>query len=166
MDTLKEYLLPYVISNIVFGACIFGALVRPMWTRIFLALFFLWAFGINSTLALRSPSTYLEYARLTFVPFYRDFIYGFFSRHITPFILSIAIGQLAIAIGLVLNKVWVKAACTGGIIFGLAIAPLCIGSAFPATVSTAIAFGILIKRYDHDFIWRWKQYVVKKPGLV
>src|SRR6266511_3228644 len=52
----------------------------------------------------------------------------------------------------------VKLACIGGIIFCLAIAPLGVGSAFPATVSMAIAFYILLIRYEHDFIWKWKQY--------
>jgi hypothetical protein len=73
-------------------------------------------------------------------------------------VLGIAICQALIALGLVLNNGWTKAACLGGIIFGLAIAPLGIGSAFPSTLSMAIAFYILFKKYDHDLIWKWKQY--------
>jgi len=64
------------------------------------------------------------------------------------------VGQLLIALGLILNKTWTKIACIGGIIFGLAIAPLGVGSAFPATVSMAVAFFILFKKYEHDFIWK------------
>ena len=63
-----------------------------------------------------------------------------------------------IALGLILNKIWVKLACIGGILFGLAIAPLGVGFGFPATVFMAIAFFILLKKQDHDFIWKLKQY--------
>jgi hypothetical protein len=37
MEALKQWLISYIISNIVFGLTIFGALKRPMWTRIFFA---------------------------------------------------------------------------------------------------------------------------------
>jgi len=158
MEPLKEYFLPFIISNIVFGLTIVGALKKPMYTRVFLAAFFLWASYFNSTSGIRSPEIYLTYARLDALPFYSDFINGFFSYYITPFVLTIAIGQFLLFIGLILNKVWTKIACIGGIIFGLAIAPLGVGSAFPATVSMAVAFYILLKKYEHDYIWHWKQY--------
>jgi hypothetical protein len=51
----------------------------------------------------------------------------------------------------------------GGIIFGLAIAPLAIGSGFPTTVSMAIAFLILLVKYKHDFIWKLNQYRSLRP---
>ncbi len=129
-----------------------------MWARIFLAAFFLWASYFNSTSALRSPEIYLDYARLDALPVYSDFIDGFFSRHITPFVFTIAVGQFLIFLGLILNRTWTKLACAGGIIFGLAIAPLGVGSAFPATVSMSIAFFILFRKYHHEFIWKWNQY--------
>ena len=158
MDDLKHYLVPYVLSNIIFALCIPGAIFRPLWTRIFLAAFFLWACCINSITAIRSPEVYLDYGNLTRVGIYRNFINGFFSRHIAQFIIPIAMGQLFIFFGLVLNKKWTRLACIGGILFGLAIAPLGVGSAFPATVSMAISFLILLRKYGHDFIWKWKQY--------
>ncbi|MDB5279342.1 MAG: hypothetical protein JWR61_4297 [Ferruginibacter sp.] len=65
-----------------------------------------------------------------------------------------------------LNKTFTKLACTVGIIFGLAIAPLGVGSAFPATVSMAIAFYILLKNYQHDFIWKWKQYKAEPLSII
>jgi hypothetical protein len=158
MEALKEWLIPYIISNIVFGLTIPAALKKPMWARIFLAGFFLWASFFNSTSAIRSPEIYLDYARLNPLPIYSQFIDGFFSQHITVFVFAIAVGQFLIFLGLVLNKTWTKLGCIGGVIFGLAIAPLGVGSAFPATVSMAIAFLILARNYDHDFIWKWKQY--------
>jgi hypothetical protein len=48
--------------------------------------------------------------------------------------------------------------CIGGIVFGLSIASLGVGSAFPATISMSLAFFILLRRYHHDFIWKWNQY--------
>ncbi|HET7116937.1 MAG TPA: hypothetical protein VFI29_10630 [Hanamia sp.] len=158
MEALREWLIPYIISNIVFVLSIVAAIKRPMWARMFLAGFFLWAAYLNSTLAIRSPGTYLTYATLNALPIYSRFINGFFAEHITVFVVTIAVGQFLITLGLMLNKIWVKLACIGGIIFGLAIAPLGVGSAFPATVCMAIAFFILLKKYDHDFIWKLKQY--------
>jgi len=161
MAALKEWLIPYIISNIVFGLSLAAVFKKPMWTRIFFAGFFLWAAYFNSTTAINSPEIYLTYAKLDALPLYSNFINGFFAQHITVFVAAIATGQLLIAVGLVLNKTWVKLACTGGIIFGLAIAPLGVGSAFPATVSMAVAFFILLKNYQHDFIWKLHQYKIK-----
>lgn len=124
----------------------------------FLAAFFLWASYFNSTTALQSPRIYLEYARLDALPIYSKFINGFFSRYITPFVLIIAVGQFMIFLGLLLNRNWVRLSCIGGILFGVAIAPLGVGSAFPATLSMSIAFFILFRNYEHDFIWNAKQY--------
>lgn len=126
----------------------------------FLAVFFLWAGYFNSTSAIRSPEIYLTYAQLDAIPLYEAFINGFFSKHITAFFFAISIGQYLIAPGLILNKSWTKIACIGGIMFGLAIAPPGVGSAFPATVFMAITFFILLRKYDHDFIWKLNQYKV------
>jgi hypothetical protein len=158
MEALREWLIPYIISNIVFLLSIVAALKRPMWTRIFFAGFFLWAAYFNSTTSIQSPEIYLNYSTLNALPTYRKFINGFFSEHITVIVFTIAVGQFLIALGLILNKNWVKLACIGGIIFGLAIAPLGVGSGFPSTVCMAIAFFILFKKQDHDFIWKLKQY--------
>jgi hypothetical protein len=158
MEAFKQYLVPYFISNILFLLAISAAFKKPMWARIFLAALFLWASYINSKTVIISPEIYLDYARLTPVPFYREFILGYFSRHIAQCILFVAAGEFLIFLGLLLNNRWVKLACIGGIIFGLAIAPLGIGSAFPATVSMAIAFFILNKKYVRGYIWGKGQF--------
>jgi len=145
MEALREWLIPYIISNIVFGLSIIATLKKPIWARIFFAGFFLWACYFNSTSSINSPEIYLAYAKLDALPIYSSFINGFFSEHITLIVFAIAVGQFLIALGLILNKTWTKLACIGGIIFGLAIAPLGVGSAFPATVSMAVAFYICLK---------------------
>jgi hypothetical protein len=166
MEALGQYVIPYLASNIIFGLSIIAALKKPMLSRIFFAGFFLWACYINSVTAIKSPKSYLTYANLDTLPIYRDFINGFFSLHITAFVLAIAAGQFFIFLGLILNKTFTKLACIGGMIFGLAIAPLGVGSAFPSTVSMATAFFILRYKYNHDFIWKWKQYDIsaKQPA--
>jgi hypothetical protein len=66
--------------------------------------------------------------------------------HVMQVVLLVAVGEFFIFLGLLLNNVWVKVACIGGIIFGLAITPLGVVSAFPSTLFMAIAFLILLKK--------------------
>ncbi len=164
MSELKQYLIPYFISNLLFAISVFAAWKKPIWARLFLAVLFLWAGCVNSSTVLKTPQVYLEYASLTPVSFYRNFINGFFSMHIRIFTLSIAVGQFLIFTGFILNRNWVRMACAGGVVFGLAIAPLGIGSAFPATVLMAATCLILCRKYDHDFIWNWHQYRSRASG--
>ena len=162
MNELKQYAIAYTISNILAILSIAGALTKPAWTRAGLAAIFLWASYINSKTAIYNPGAYLEYSRFTILPFYKDFINDFFATHIREFVIPIAISQFLIFLGLLLNKIWTKLACVGGILFGLGIAPLGIGSAFPATFLMAIAFLILLTRYDHDFIWKKNENIIRK----
>ena len=157
MHELKQYAIGYTISNILAVISITGALQKPRWTRIGLAVVFLWASYTNLNIALHEPARYLEYNRFTIVPFYKDFINGFFSTHIREIVIPIAIAQFLIFAGLLQGKIWTKLACIGGIIFGLSITPLGIGSGFPATLLMAIAFFILLIKYDHDPIWKQKE---------
>lgn len=104
MDAFREYLAAYIISNVIAVLTLIASIKKPMWARIFLALFFLWASYINSTTAIFSKEIYLTYGRLGALHLYRDFIYGFFSKHITVFVISIAVGQFLIFTGLLLKK--------------------------------------------------------------
>jgi hypothetical protein len=162
MNELKQYAIAYTISNILAVLCIGGALRKPAWTRVGLAAIFLWASYINSKTALYEPGLYLEYSRFTMLPFYKEFINGFFSTHIREIVIPIAIAQFLIFLGLLLNKIWTRLACIGGILFGIAIAPLGIGAAFPATVLMAAGFFILLTKYDHDFIWKQNESNIHK----
>ena len=154
MQTIKDYLAPYIISNLLFVSCIWAAWKRPKWARTFLAVFFLWASLTNLSYANRHPEVYLDYGKLTFLPLYRDFINGFFSQHAAALVSLIASFQMAIFVGLLLNKIWIRISCIGGMIFGVAIAPLGVGSAFPSTIFMAISFLILFFDKDQEFIWK------------
>jgi hypothetical protein len=161
MDALRQYLLPYLVSNTIFILVLVAVALRPMIARIFFVLLFLWAASVNTATALKTPQVYLEYASMALIPAYRDFINTFFAQHIQSIVLSIASCQMLISIGMMLYGSWVKLACLGGILFSLAIAPLGVGSGFPSTVLLAIALYILYAQPRHDFIWRWRQYSVQ-----
>jgi len=158
MDALKQYFLPYIISNLLFLLCLIVAVKRTIWARIFLAIVFLWASYTNFTTAISNPEIYLEYGGLTPLPLYREFINGFFALHIKFLVSTVAVGEFFVFVGLILNNGWVKSACIGGIIFGLAISPLGVGSAFPATVLMAMAFWVLFRKGPHSYIWNLRQY--------
>jgi hypothetical protein len=141
----QEYLATYLIANLV-GLAILGvafwrpAIARWMWVAIFV-----WAASVNTITAAREPWVYLAYGALTPSPVYRDFIAGWFSAHIQPVVLSIAAGQLTIAI--LLSRAgdarWLGV--IGASLFLLAIAPLGVGSGFPFSV-TAIASLLVMER--------------------
>ena len=104
----------------------------------FVALF-AWAAQLNLRTALTAPEVYLEYAPLAWSSWYRDIILGPFARHITPIVGAIAVGQAAIAVGVSLRGRAAASGLIGAAVFLVAIAPLGIGSGFPATVIMALA---------------------------
>lgn len=158
METLDRYIIPYTVTNLIFILCITAAIWRPMWCRVFLSMLFVSASAFNIINVIIDSRSYLAFGELAFHNFYADFIYGPFAEHTLLFISIIAAGQMIIGICLILKRHFTCIACFGGIIFGMAIAPLGIGSAFPSTVFMAIAFLILFRNYRHDYIWKWNQY--------
>ncbi len=127
----QEYLFMYLAANSIALVILALALWRPNVVRWVWVAIFAWAAWVNTTTAAREPWVYLAYGGLTPSAVYRDFIAGWFSTHIQPFVLSIAVGQLTIAI--LLSRVgdarWLGV--PGASIFLLAIAPLGVGSGFP-----------------------------------
>jgi hypothetical protein len=144
---LQEYLLPWIISNAVSLVLLF---VCYKWSRIGRYLFsfvFLAASIVNTLEAIRNPQTYVDaYGKLAFF-FYKDFIQGFFASHTTVIVLSIAAGQFLISIFLFLGKKFFIYGVLGGIIFLLAITPLGLGSAFPATLLMSAALAVLFVKH-------------------
>jgi hypothetical protein len=104
-------------------------------------------------LGITSPDSYLGNASLA-LPFYRDFINGWFSRYNHILIPLIACGQLLIAIGMLLKGWWVRWACIGTIIFLLSIAPLMVGSAFPFSITVSAAAFIILRKDNNGYLWR------------
>jgi len=145
--TLQDYLIPYVVSNVLSILLIFicykwSKIGKIVWGTIFLA-----AGIFNVITSFRTPHVYVEaYGQTAVLPFYKDFIYGIFSDHTTLFVTLIASGQIVVSILLFLKKMLFKLGTIGGIVFLIAISPLGIGSAFPSTILMAISLFILFKK--------------------
>lgn len=155
----KAYLIGYIISNAFALLTLFLSWKHIKLSRLAFVFLFGWASWANWTTAINSPDDYLDYAALTFLPFYKQFIEGWFSKHILLVVGLIATAQAFIAVSLLLRGWVYKAGIAGGIVFLLAIAPLGVGSAFPCTLLLAIALRILYKNHE-EFILTRKMHEV------
>jgi len=153
MNYLEVYLVPYLISNLVALLILWAAWKKPTLARLLFALLFIWACAMNLFTALTNPSDYLAYANMA-LDWYKDFIEGWFADHITVMVTLIAIGQGAIAIGMLLSKPWVQLACVGAILFLLGIAPLGVGSAFPFSITASAAAYLIFRKKDLAYLWQ------------
>ncbi len=148
-----EYLLPWIISNIVGGLLLLAGLRTPRLARSLFFLLFAAASVVNTLTALHNPELYLDYASTAIGP-YRNFIEGWFAEHARSAVTLIAVGQGMIAVGMVLSGWWVRLACIGAIIFLLAIAPLGVGSAFPFSITVSLAAYFILRRRAFDYLWK------------
>lgn len=156
MELLKDYFIPWILSNSIGVLLLVVAIKKPKPARLFFAILFIWACWLNYTTVHKTPNVYLNYAEITPFSIYADFINGWFKSHIISTVTLIAIGQGLIAIGLLLKGWIVRFACFGAILFFLAIMPLGIGSGFPFTLITSIAIYFILKNDDFDFLWKSK----------
>lgn len=156
MKHLEIYLIPYVISNAVALFILWSAWKKPVLARLLFFILFFWAFIMNITTALTNPNDYLNYSEMA-VDWYKSFIDGWFKDHITIMVVTIAIGQALIAIGMLLKGTLVRLAGIGAILFLIGIAPLGVGSAFPFSVTVSVAAWLIIRRENLDYLWRFWQ---------
>ena len=154
MELLKEYFIPWIVSNVIAILFLMSAFRKPKLWRLLFVLLFSWAFWINYTTAHSNPDDYLRYAALTPFKLYSNFINGWFKEHIILMVTLISFGQGLIAIGMMLKGWLVQLACIGAIIFFLAIIPLGIGSGFPAPLITTIAIYFILKKDDLNYLWK------------
>ncbi|MFN7118280.1 MAG: hypothetical protein ACK4TA_15880 [Saprospiraceae bacterium] len=147
-------LIAYIASNVVAILMLLASWKKPAIARILYLLLFLWASWANTTTALFAPQLYLEYAQFTFLPLYRDFINGLFSHHVTTLVLGIAVCQFLIGSSMLLKGVIFRLGTMGGIVFLLSIAPLGVGSAFPATLVMAAGLYLLIRKNSNIYLWQ------------
>lgn len=155
MDNLQTYLIPYLISNAVALLILWAAWKEPFVARLLFTVLFGWASYINMKTAFTNPTDYLNYASMA-VGWYRDFINGWFAQHITLMVALIAVGQGFIAIGMMLNKPWVKLACIGAILFLMGIAPLGVGSAFPFSITASVAAWLIMRKQTLNYLSKSK----------
>jgi hypothetical protein len=141
----REFLVSYVVANVLGVGVLMLAFRRPRLVRWFWAAVFAWAASVNVLTSVRTPWEYMVYAALTPAEAYRGFIEGWVSQHVRPMVLSIAAGQIVIALLLVRGSQARRTGVVGATIFLLAIAPLGVGSAFPFGL-TAIASLLVMER--------------------
>lgn len=156
MELLNEYFVPWIISNCIAVLLVIAAYKRPKLARLLFVLLFGWACWINYVTSHIDPNDYLNYADLTPIGLYHDFINGWFASHVTQMVTFISIGQGLIAMGLVLKGWIVRIACIGAIVFLLAIAPLGIGAGFPSSLLAALAIYFILKKDDLNYLWKFK----------
>lgn len=161
----QSYLFMLIAFNVLALFFLLSAVKWPRMGRLLFFLLFSWACWMNWKTSQNTPNDYLQYADLNLSSWYRDFINGWFSKHI-PFIVGIiATCQGLIAISMLL-KGWIfKTGCIGAIVFLLAIAPFGVGSGFPCTITFAIALLLLVRKKT-DFLWKGELIVVGKAKTI
>lgn len=145
----EEYLLPYSISNAVAIVLIFIAWKWPRVARYLFVLMFAAAAVVNLKTANTTPEVYLEYASLALLPFYANFINGWFAQHAQLMVSIIAVGQALIAFFLLLPNFWRRLGLLGAALFLTAIIPLGVGSAFPFSIWCLVALWFVWRKGNH-----------------
>lgn len=149
----QTYLLLYIISNVVALLILWSAWKHQRIARLLFFLLFIWASWTNWKTALNNPQFYTEYADLSFLNIYRQFIRGWFSEHVTEMVGFIATCQALIAVSMLLKGWMLKTGAIGAIIFLLGIAPLGVGSAFPFSITASLALYLILKNRTNDYLW-------------
>ncbi|MCX6140432.1 MAG: hypothetical protein NTX15_06315, partial [Candidatus Kapabacteria bacterium] len=104
-----------------------------------------WACWFNVTTVLTKPEMYADYAYFAVFPALVNFIDGWFANHTAMVVIPLAIGQGLISLGMLLGGQWQRYAAIGAMIFFVAVMPLGIGSAFPATLLMGIGAFLLYR---------------------
>ncbi|HEY7190841.1 MAG TPA: hypothetical protein VH436_30025 [Vicinamibacterales bacterium] len=141
----QEYVVMYLVANAVGLALLELGYWLPRVARWAWVGIFIWAAAMNTFTAATEPWVYLAYGGLTPSRWYEAFINGWFSTRIPEVVLTIAVGQLTIAILLSREGRARRLGVWGASIFLLAIAPLGVGSGFPFSLS-AIGSLVLMER--------------------
>lgn len=142
----QELVVPWVASNVLALALVAAAYLRPRAASWALAALFAAAAVVNVLTVLRAPGAYVEGFAPSAVPLYRSFITGPFARHELAFVSTIAAGQALVAALLLARPSLARIGAAGAVGFLLAIAPLGVGSAFPAPLTMAVAVVVMAVR--------------------
>lgn len=137
-------LIPFIISN---ALALFILWMSSRNTRVakgMLGVLFIGAGAFNIYTVFSNPAAYLDFADTAVVKFYQLWIPRLLTDHAPLVISCISAGQLYIGLSMMYNEWRFRIACVGGMLFGLAIAPLGIGSAFPASLVLSFAFLVLL----------------------
>lgn len=134
---LARFATPHLVAIAMGVLLLVAAWRRPVLARVLYFALFTWASVTNFWTATVRPEVYLEYAPLAVLEAYREFILGFFARHIALMVMSVAACQAVVAIGLAVGRPLARIGLVGAACFLVAIAPLGVGSGFPSTLLLA-----------------------------
>jgi hypothetical protein len=140
-----------VISNVLAILILVAAWKWKNAARLVFFLVFGLACWINWQTAFKAPEAYLTFGQVAIIPWYQQFIQGWFREHILLAVGFIATCQGLIAVAMLLSGWVYKAGLIGGIVFLLAVTPLGLGSAFPCTLILAIALMMLWRQDSRLF---------------
>jgi len=144
--TYEEFMLPVILSNLLAVVLALSSYNFPRFMRFIWGLIFILAGIVNLITVYNEPGIYVDAYGPLAIECYQEIIYGPFSAHPAIYVTLIAIGQILVG-GLIWSgRFWYYLGLTGGIIFLLAIAPLGVGSAFPATVIMAIGLMVMMRK--------------------
>jgi hypothetical protein len=148
--------IAYTISNIVGLLFLLASIKWPKVARLLFVVLFAGAGCFNYVTCHSTPDAYMMYSEASLFGFYKAFITGWFSQHITEVVSAIAVAQALIAVGMVLNKRWVKLAVIGVVLFLFGIAPLGIYSAFPFSLTLSLSAWFILKKDNLDYLWKFR----------
>lgn len=148
----NAYLIGYIISNLVAIFLLVAAWKWPRFTRLLFSLLFAWASIVCWITVVNNPGIYMDYAELSILSSYKEFINGWFSDHVLLVIGCIATLQAMISVSMLLRGWVYKTGCMLAIMFLLAMLPLGIGSGIPCTLIMALAVTRLHK-FNHHYFW-------------
>ncbi|MBS3807605.1 MAG: hypothetical protein KGY60_08895 [Bacteroidales bacterium] len=144
--TYEEYMLPVILANLVALVLALSSYNFPRFMRFIWGLIFIIAGIVNLINVYNEPGIYVDAYGPPAIDCYQEIIYGAFSGRPAVYVTLIAAGQILTG-GLIWSgRFWYYLGLTGGIIFLLAIAPLGVGSAFPATVIMATGLMVMMRK--------------------
>jgi hypothetical protein len=137
----EEFMLPVILANLVALVIMLSSYNFPRFMRFIWGIIFIAAGVVNLITIINEPGIYVDAFGPGAIDFYKEIIYGPFSKQPGVYVALIAAGQIFVGSLIWSGGLWYYLGLTGGVIFMLAIAPLGVGSAFPSTVF--LAFGLI-----------------------
>ncbi len=133
-----QYASLHVLAIIVSVALALMAFVWPRLARVGYAVLFGWAAWANWHALAHYPALYRDYGDLAVSGLYVEFIRGFFAYHVMFFVGAVVLCEMLVVAGLIWGGDFARVVLFGAILFLIALAPLGVGSGFPATLIMAV----------------------------
>ena len=138
----EQFMLPVILANLLAIVIMLLSYNFPRFMRFIWGVVFIAAGIVNLITIVNTPGIYVDtFGPAAVLDFYKELIYGPFSKQPGVYVALIAGGQILIGALIWSRGLWYYLGLIGGLIFFLAIAPLGAGSAFPCTVF--LAFGLI-----------------------